>query len=83
MGSISIEDQISEGIDVLSGQTPFTIHNLPYGVISTSSDSTRRCATVFQDTAVDLSALYDRGLFRNIPGLDKNVFAHVSITKLL
>lgn len=57
--------------------TPFTIHNLPYGVISTVDNATRRCATAFNDHAVDLSALHGEGVFSGIPGLEKDLFAAV------
>lgn len=56
---------------------PFTIHCLPYGVISTPGNSVRRCATAYGDWAVDLSALYEQRLFSGIPGLEQNVFASV------
>ena len=57
--------------------TPFTIHNLPYGVITSRGNGSRRCATAFLDYAVDLEVLYNEGVFKGIPLLRDNVFAHV------
>lgn len=59
---------------------PFTIHCLPYGVISTKGNSERRCATAYGDWAVDLSALFEQGLFKGVAGLEQNVFASVGHT---
>jgi len=63
------------------GTTPFTLHNLPYGVISTISNAERRCATAYGNWAVDLSILFNHGLFKHIPGLEHNVFANVNWLK--
>ncbi|CAK7225474.1 hypothetical protein SBRCBS47491_005902 [Sporothrix bragantina] len=60
---------------------PFTINNLPYGVISTKTDTSKRCATVLNNHAIDLSVLHSQGVFSDIPGLVDNVFAQC--TKLL
>ncbi|GAB1200329.1 hypothetical protein APSETT444_009699 [Aspergillus pseudonomiae] len=58
--------------------TPFTIDNLPYGVISTRDNSSKRCAVAFQQFAIDLDLLYRHDFFASIPELDVNVFAEVS-----
>lgn len=62
--------------------TPFTIDNLPYGVISTDDNSSRRCAVAFQQFAIDLDLLYRHDFFASIPGLNVNVFANVSLFRL-
>lgn len=59
-------------------ETPFTIDNLPYGVISTAETPTPRCATVLEDDVIDLSALEKDGYFKSIPGLKGDVFSMVS-----
>ncbi|KAG0268815.1 hypothetical protein DFQ27_005602 [Actinomortierella ambigua] len=57
----------------------FSIHNIPFGVISTAENPTRRVATRIGDYAVDLSALAQAGLI-NVPGLDAaKVFAQPSL----
>ncbi|KAB5585768.1 fumarylacetoacetate hydrolase [Coniochaeta sp. 2T2.1] len=55
--------------------TPFTIENLPYGVISTAADPKRRAATALDDSAVDLNVLQTQGVFDNISGLPVGIFA--------
>lgn len=55
----------------------FTIHNLPYGIVSTTADRRKRCATALGDWAIDLSVLWETGLFNGICGLEKNVFDNV------
>ncbi|KAF9977836.1 hypothetical protein BGZ73_004749 [Actinomortierella ambigua] len=55
-------------LDVKS-DSDFSIHNIPFGVISTSENPTPRVATRIGDYAVDLSVLAQAGLI-NVPGLD-------------
>ena len=50
---------------------PFTIDNLPYGVISTEDNATPRCAVAFGGSAIDVG-LFSRG------DLDDSIFANVS-----
>lgn len=72
------------GRSIQEEQTPFTIHNLPYGIITSPTNSRRRCATAFLDFAVDLEILHNEGLFKNTPLLNNNnVFSHVSHRALL
>ena len=62
--------------------TPFTLDNIPYGVISTADNPTPRCATAFGQEAVDLSLLEKDGCFRSIPGFvgeGPGVFSQVCI----
>ncbi|PWY85965.1 2-hydroxyhepta-2,4-diene-1,7-dioate isomerase [Aspergillus heteromorphus CBS 117.55] len=56
-------------------ETPFTIDNLPYGVVSTADNPTPRCATALEDDAIDLSALERVGYFKSIPGFKGRVFS--------
>ncbi|RAK95510.1 2-hydroxyhepta-2,4-diene-1,7-dioate isomerase [Aspergillus ibericus CBS 121593] len=56
-------------------ESPFTIDNLPYGVISTPEKPTPRCATALEEDAIDLSALERDGYFKSIPGFEGEVFS--------
>ncbi|RDW58292.1 hypothetical protein BP5796_12222 [Coleophoma crateriformis] len=59
--------------------SPFTIENIPYGIISTRSNPMRRCATAFEDNAVDLEVLEKGGLFQNVPGLEPGTFSQTTL----
>lgn len=61
--------------------TPFTIDNLPYGVISTAEDPRRRCAVAFGDSAIDVEQLSRDGFFAPVSDLPSNVFAGVSVAQ--
>ena len=45
--------------------SPFTLENIPFEVISTRDDTTPRCATAVGDYAVDLRALSGAGFFQD------------------
>lgn len=60
-------------------ETPFTLDNIPYGVITTADNPRPRCATAFGDNAVDLYKLETDGFFASIPGLAEHVFSEVTI----
>jgi len=47
-------------------QAPFTIDSLPYGVISTSSDASHRCAVAIGHHAIDLAKYSKSGSFKDI-----------------
>ncbi|RDW57122.1 hypothetical protein BP6252_13868 [Coleophoma cylindrospora] len=55
--------------------SPFTIENIPYGIISTRANPTRRCATAFEDSAVDLEILEKGGLFQDVSRLEPGTFS--------
>ncbi|KAL4795141.1 hypothetical protein BDV19DRAFT_399005 [Aspergillus venezuelensis] len=57
----------------------FTIDNLPYGVISTGDNPTPRCATALDDSAIDLAILEKDGLFKDVPGFEKEVFSQPTL----
>jgi fumarylacetoacetase len=58
--------------------TPFTICNLPYGVISTTSNPKLRCAIAFETHAIELYALEEDGFFQGIHGFESNrIFGQV------
>ncbi|KAG0314477.1 hypothetical protein BGZ99_008123 [Dissophora globulifera] len=48
----------------------FSIHNIPFGIISTAQNATLRVATRIGDYAVDLLALAQAGLFSSVHGLN-------------
>jgi fumarylacetoacetase len=62
-------------------KTPFTLDNIPFGVISTSNEASPRCATAIGDYAVDLHALSKHGIFQDksvaeaLSQLNLNAFA--------
>lgn len=58
--------------------SPFTLDNIPYGIISTADNFRPRCATAYKDYVVDLSLLEGDGLFDSIPGFKNNlIFSQV------
>ena len=67
-----------------SNSTPFSIDNIPFGVISTADNPAPRCATAFDHDVVDLSALESDGFFKSIQGFgEKSIFSKVIIIYLL
>jgi hypothetical protein len=44
--------------------SPFTLNNIPFGVISTTDNPGTRCATAIGDYAVDLCLLSEQGFFK-------------------
>jgi hypothetical protein len=57
--------------------SPFSIENIPFGVISTGQNPKRRCATAYEIWAVDLEVLEKSGLFKNVPDLSAGIFSTV------
>ena len=45
--------------------SPFTLENIPFGVISARDDPTPRCATAVGDHAIDLRELSRAGFFQD------------------
>lgn len=63
-----------------SDANPFTIDNIPFGVISSVDNPAPRCATALNQDAIDLSALENDGFFDAIPGFgDGIIFSKVNI----
>lgn len=56
---------------------PFTIDNIPFGVISTIENPKPRCATAFENSAIDLSQLENDGFFKSVQGFTQGVFSQV------
>lgn len=50
---------------VVSEGSPFTLQNIPFGVVSTQQDPSPRCATAIGDYAVDLRSLSNSGFFKD------------------
>ena len=65
------------GIEVTSRSSPFTIENIPFGIVSTGDNPKKRCATAFEEWAVDLEVLETSGLFADIPHLVPGIFSNV------
>jgi hypothetical protein len=63
--SLAISIEMGHQI-VVSPDSPFTIDNIPFGVIKTAKDSTPRCASAIGDYAIDLSLHAQRGNFDDI-----------------
>lgn len=57
-------------IDIPVG-SPFTIHNIPFGVISTEEQPAPRCATAIGNYAIDLVAYSAGGRLIEV---DPNIF---------
>ena len=65
-------------LEASTRQSPFSIENIPFGIISTESDPRKRCATAYEGWAVDLEVLEYSGLFAGIPDLTPGIFSSVS-----
>lgn len=61
-----------------NAECPFSIDNIPFGIISTSSDLAPRCATAIGDFAVDL-VKYAQGADLAALKLDPRIFANVRL----
>jgi hypothetical protein len=59
--------------------SPFTIHNIPFGVISTTDNPTPRCATAIGNHAIDLALFSQNGYFDDLDlqPSPKDVFSEV------
>jgi fumarylacetoacetase len=55
---------------IVSPDSPFTIDNIPFGVIKTAKESTPRCASAIGDYAIDLS-LYAQ--WRNLDTVKEDI----------
>ena len=58
--------------------TPFTIHNLPYGIISTKDNPKPRQAIAYQHYAIEVGRLETNGVFEKIPDLEHGALSKVS-----
>jgi len=47
-------------------RAPYTIDSLPYGVISTSSDASHRCAVAIGHHAIDLAKYSQSGSLKDV-----------------
>lgn len=60
---------------------PYTIHNLPYGVISTAEDPRPRCAVAIDQYAIDLALYASHGRLSHAHGSLQDIFAEVCLTR--
>lgn len=58
-------------------QAPFTLQNLPYGVISTPSEPKPRCAVAIGNHALDLAKYAKPGRFFNLESGHNFMFAQI------
>ncbi|KAH8801424.1 hypothetical protein F5884DRAFT_684965 [Xylogone sp. PMI_703] len=63
------------GAPVEPALSPFSIENLPYGIISTQKDLRPRPATVIGESVIDLRSLESKGFFKGVADLPQKVFA--------
>jgi fumarylacetoacetase len=70
---------------VISPDSPFTVDNIPFGVIKTAKESTPRCASAIGDYAIDLSLYAQAGNLNAVKeGFDlTDVFSRVSLALLV
>jgi fumarylacetoacetase len=70
---------------VISPDSPFTVDNIPFGVIKTAKESTPRCASAIGDYAIDLSLYAQAGSLNAVKeGFDlTDVFSRVSLALLV
>jgi fumarylacetoacetase len=70
---------------VISPASPFTVDNIPFGVIKTAKDSTPRCASAIGDYAIDLSLYAQAGNLNAVKeGFDlTDIFSRVRFKALL
>jgi len=61
----------------VSKDSHFSIKNIPFGIFSSSSDSTPRPATIIGEYVLDLSVLAKRGAFKGISGFDESTLQQV------
>lgn len=52
----------------VSADSPFTLDNIPFGVISTESDPKARCATALGEYAIDLAAYWKDRIYTQLEG---------------
>ena len=52
----------------------FSIYNIPFGIFSDNSNSSKRAGAALGDYIVDLNALYHHGYFSDISAITHNVF---------
>jgi hypothetical protein len=65
--------------------SPFTIHNIPFGVISTKANKTPRCATVIGNHVIDLVLYSQHGRLDHISlrPAPEEIFSQVTSNPLL
>ena len=59
----SIDKNLTSFVEV-AGDSDFSIHNLPYGIFSETTDGKRRAGIAIGDQVLDLSVLEDDGLLK-------------------
>jgi len=62
--------------------SPFTIQNLPYGIISTKDNPRPYQAIAYKEYAIDVGMLETHGVFDDIPGFKAGVLNKVGAHNL-
>lgn len=57
----------------IDNESPFSLQNIPFGIISTDTDATPRPATIVGNTVLDLKSFAELGGFNDL-NMDKDVF---------
>ena len=64
----------------VSKESHFSIKNIPFGIFSTTNDSTPRPATAIGEFVLDLNVLAKHGVFNKISGFDASTLQQVHYT---
>lgn len=67
----------------VKADSDFSIHNIPFGVISTAQNPAPRVATRVGDYVVDLSVIAQAGLLNSVHGLNADVFSKPSLNAFM
>lgn len=85
LSSDHLTGMASQKVDLVLDQLPFTISCLPYGIISTKSNSHRRCAAAIGNHVVDLLEYARSGALSQVKtdGSLEDVFDQVSALNMV
>ena len=66
----------------VAADSPFSLHNLPYGIFSTAADPRPRAGVAIGESVLDLAVLEDAGLLRIAPP-DRRVFDRATLNPFI
>lgn len=61
----------------IDADSDFSIHNIPFGIFSTTDNIEKRCATRIGETVIDLRELSRGKAFDGVPGFNASLFEQV------
>ena len=70
-------------MNLLDSDHPFSLSNVPFGIISTEDDVNPRPAVRINDWALDISVVQREGHFDDIKDLSRTAFQTVGKTSVL